>query len=101
VSSEAEQNNGERERLVQKLRELIENCSEFERDLQAREAEAGSPTYNKSKPIGERMAAVGMSQEAIDLVKTCMGAITSGRGDELPDYVKSELAAIVRNIRKA
>jgi hypothetical protein len=100
-SSEAELNASEREALVQKLRELIENCSEFERVLQAREAEAASPTYDKSMPLVERMAALGMSQDAIDHVKTLMDAITSGRGDELPDHVKSELAGIIRNVRKA
>jgi hypothetical protein len=100
-SIKAEQNTGERERLLQKFRELVQNCAEFERDLQEREAEAGLATYDKSKPIVGRMAAVGMSQDAIDRVKTLMDAIlkiNSGRGDELPEHVKSELAAIIRNI---
>src|SRR3979490_519438 len=103
-SIEAELNAGARERRGQKLRELIQNCTELERDLEEREAEAGLPTYEKSKSIVERMAAVGMGQDPIDHVKTLMDAIlktSSSRGDELPDHVKSELAAIVRNIRKA
>lgn len=116
-SIEAELNADERERLVQKLRELMQNCAEFEKDLQAHETEAGLPT-DQSKPIVARMAAVGMSQDAIDRVKTWMDAIVkinSGRVDELPDRMKSELAAqadaelcgaellegIVQNHRKA
>jgi hypothetical protein len=92
---EAELNASERARLVQKFQEIIEDWGEFERDLQQREDEVGLPTFYRSKPIAERMAGVGMSQEAIDHVKTWMDAIVkinSGRIDELPDHVKSELA---------
>src|ERR1700716_963344 len=49
-----------------------------------------------SKPIVERMAAIGASQAEIDHVRTWLDAlskIVSGRMDELPDQVKSELAA--------
>ena len=117
-SIEAELNASERDRAVQRMREVIRDHEEFERDLQEREAEAGLPTFYRSKPIVERMAAVGMSQAAIDHVSTWLDAINkigSGRSDELPDHVKGELAAdadaelsgaellagIVQNHRKA
>jgi len=58
--------------------------------------EAGLPAFYPSNPLTERMAAVGMSQAVIDRVETyidALDAVQSGRLDELPDYLKSELAA--------
>jgi hypothetical protein len=52
------------------------------------EAEAGLP-------IVERMAALGMSQAAIDHAQIWLDALSkvvSGRADELPDHLKRELA---------
>ena len=60
------------------------------------EAELGLPTFYRSKPIVERMAALGYDQAAIDHVKTWLDVLTkivSGCQDELPDQVKNELAA--------
>lgn len=97
-SIEAELNGGERERLLQKFRELVQNCGKFERALQEREAKAGLPTYVQSKPIVERMAAVGM----IDHVKTWMDSIV-----KINDQADAELSGaellegIVQNHRKA
>jgi hypothetical protein len=97
-SIEAELNESELDRLVQRFREIIQDWDAFEKDLQECEDEAGLPAFYRSKPIGERMAAVGMSQEAIEHVTTWMDAIVkinSGRADELPDDVKRDLAAQV------
>jgi hypothetical protein len=52
------------------------------------EAEAGLP-------IVERMAALGMSQAAIDHAQIWLDALSkvvSGRADELPDHLKREIA---------
>ena len=60
------------------------------------EAELGLPRFYRSKPIVERMAALGYDQAAIDHVKTWLDVLTkivSGRHDELPDHVRNELAA--------
>ena len=80
---------------MQKLRQILLDHEEFEKDLRQLEDEAGLPVFYRSKPIPERMAAVGMSQGAIDHVQKWLDAISkvgSGRGDELPDDVKRELA---------
>jgi len=79
---------------VQKLRRRLLDHEEFERDLRQLEDEAGLPAFYRSKPIPERMAAIGMSQAAIDHVSTWLDAIVriaSGRSDELPDNVKMNL----------
>jgi hypothetical protein len=95
-SIEAELNAGERERAQQLLSKAIQDFHELEKDLRQLEDEAGLPASYRSKPLTERMAAVGMSQAVIDRVKKYMDAleaVASGRQDELPDYLKSELAA--------
>jgi hypothetical protein len=114
---EAELNASEEERVIQKLRNVAEGALELQKHLQVLEAEAGLPTFYRSKPLVERMAAVGCSQAAIDHVQTWFDAISkvgSWRGDELSDHVKREMAAdadaellgaerlanIVRNHRK-
>jgi hypothetical protein len=101
-SIEAELNGGERERLLQKLRELVQNWAEFERVLQEREAKAGLPTYDQSKPIVERMAAVGMSQDAIDHFKTWMDSIVKINAQADAELSGAELLeGIAQNHRKA
>jgi hypothetical protein len=92
-SIEAELNASEKDRVVQKLRAVAQEAQEFERRLQELEAEAGLPTFYRSKPIVERMAAIGFDQAAIDHVQKWLGVISKMvRGDELPDDVKRELA---------
>jgi hypothetical protein len=59
---------GERERIVVELRSVIDEIEEFEAQFQALEKGAGLPGFYRSKPITERMAHLGMSQEAIDVV---------------------------------
>jgi flagellar biosynthesis chaperone FliJ len=95
-SIEAELNASERERAARQLGEVIRHCDEFETTLRQLEDEQGLPSFYRSKPLVERMAAVGMSQGAIDHVQTYLDAIEtvkSGRQDELPEHVKRELAA--------
>jgi hypothetical protein len=95
-SIEAELNASESERVIQQLREVIEDCDEVEKELRRLEDALGLSKFYQSKPLPERMRAVGMSQAAIDRVNTAFDAIDmmrSGRSDELPDQVKNDLAA--------
>jgi hypothetical protein len=67
----------------------------MEKHLERREAEVGLPTFYRSKPLVERMAAVGFDQATIDQVQTWLDGIpkiVTGRQDELPEHVKRELA---------
>jgi hypothetical protein len=92
---EAELRMSERERAVEKARSMIQELDEFESRLQLLEKEAGLPVFYRSKPLTERMAHLGMSQESIANVASLLDAIkklTLGRGDELPAAVKNMLA---------
>jgi hypothetical protein len=94
-SIEAELNASERDRVIRKLQDTAQEAMEWENRLQEMEDEAGLPTFYRSKPIVERIAALGMSQEAIDRVQMWLDTfskILSGRADELPDHLKQELA---------
>ena len=94
-SIEAELNASERDRVIRKLQDTAQEAMEWENRLQEMEDEAGLPTFYRSKPIVERIAALGMSQEAIDRVQMWLDTfskILSGRTDELPDHLKQELA---------
>jgi acyl-CoA reductase-like NAD-dependent aldehyde dehydrogenase len=92
---EAELNADERARIVRKFQDILREHEEFEASLRALEDEAGLPNFYRSKPLVERMAAVGMSAEAIEHVQTWLDAINTinrtGPND-LPDHVKRELA---------
>jgi hypothetical protein len=92
---ESELNASGKDRVIQKFRDLLQDHAEFEKRLQEQEAELGLPTFYQSKTIVESLAAVGYDRAVIDHVKTWLDAlnkIVSGRQDELPDHVKSELA---------
>jgi len=94
-SIEAELNASERDRVIRKLQDTAQEAMDWENRLQEMEDEAGLPTFYRSKPIVERIAALGMSQEAIDRVQMWLDTfskILSGRTDELPDHLKQELA---------
>jgi hypothetical protein len=83
-------------KLGDKFRDLIREPDEFEKYLQKLEAELGLPTFYRSKPIAERMAAIGVDQAAIDHISRWLDAIKKtavDRADELPDHTQSELAA--------
>jgi len=43
------ENASEKERLVQKIRDVIREHDEFEKDLRRLEAEAGLPTFDQSR----------------------------------------------------
>jgi hypothetical protein len=93
-SIEAELGESEKERVVRKLRDAAQEVQEFEKHLQ--EGEAGLPTFYRSKPLVERMAALGMNQGAVDHARMWLNALSkvaSGRSDQLPDHLKQELAA--------
>ena len=76
-SIEAELNASKRERIALQLQELVREAHLVENDLRSLEDEHGIPEFARSRPLPERMAAVGRQ----------------GRSDDLPDDVKSELAA--------
>lgn len=93
-SIEAELNANQVERAVARLRETVRDIEEFEKRLQEEEKEWGI-TPVPSKPVVERMAAVGMTQEAIDQVAAMLDAlpkIVLGKMDEIPDRVRRGLA---------
>lgn len=95
-SIEAELNASEREHVIRKLTNAAREAIELEKELQEVEARLGFPAFYRSKPLVERMAAIGMRQIGIGRVGKYLDAfakIASGRGDELTDDVKRELAA--------
>jgi hypothetical protein len=94
-SIEAELNASERDRVVRRLQDVAQEAVEWEKRLREMEDEAGLPSFCRSKPIVERMAALGMSQGAIEHARTWLNALSkvaSGRSAELPDHLKQELA---------
>jgi hypothetical protein len=95
-SIEAELNASKRERIALQLQELVREAHLVENDLRSLEDEHGIPEFARSRPLPERMAAVGMSRAVIDRVQMMLDAldmVRQGRSDDLPDDVKSELAA--------
>lgn len=95
-SIEAELNAGERERAINDLRNVAMETLELEKKLQEVEARLGFPALQSSRPLVERMAAVGMRQGGIARVGKYLDAfsrIVSGRAEELPDDVKRDLVA--------
>jgi hypothetical protein len=94
-SIEAELNASKRERIALQLQELVSEAHLVEKDLRALEDEHGIPEFARSRPLPERMAAVGMSRAVIDRVQMMLDAldmVRQGRSDDLPDDVKSELS---------
>jgi hypothetical protein len=94
-SIEAELNASKRERIALQLQELIREAHLVENDLRSLEDEYGIPEFARSRPLPERMAAVGMSRAVIDRVSKSLDAldmVRQGRSDDLPDDVKNELA---------
>ena len=95
-SIEAELNASKRERIALQLQEVVREAHLVENDLRALEDEHVVPEFARSRPLPERMAAVGMSRAVIDRVQMMLDAldmVRQGRSDDLPDDVKSELAA--------
>ena len=72
----------ERERLITKCLGVLEGIKDLEADLERLEAEHGLPEFYRAKPLVERLAHLGMSQDAINDIKElldAMSAIPSGR----------------------
>jgi hypothetical protein len=95
-SIEAELNASERDRLLKKLEDMAKDWHMVVADLCAREDQQGLPTFYRSKPLVERMAAVGMSKEAIERVRTWLAVITTidrtNSVNDLPADIRLELA---------
>jgi len=95
-SIEAGLNPRERDRLLKKLEDMAKDWHMVVADLCARENQQGLPAFYRSKPLVERMAAVGMSKEAIARVRTCLAVITTidrtNGVDDLPADIRRELA---------
>ena len=95
-SIESELNASKRERITLQLQELVREAHLVENDLRSLEDEHGIPEFARSRPLPVRMAAVGMSRAVIDRVQMMLDAldmVRQGRSEDLPDDVKSELAA--------
>ena len=96
-SIEAELNASKRERIALQLQELVREAHLVENDLRSLEDEYGIPEFARSRPLPERMAAVGMSRAVIDRISKFMDALDmdrQGRSDDLPDDVQSELTGL-------
>jgi len=92
---EAELNASERERIALQLQDVLNEFDEVEKQLRTLEDEHGIPEFARSRPLPERMAAIGMRQATIERISTFLGAlekVRQGRISEVPDHVKSELA---------
>jgi hypothetical protein len=74
-SREAELNTSEIERVRARLRETLLDIEELETRLQDEERKCGI-TPAPSKPVVERMAAVGMPREAIDQLADMLDTLT-------------------------
>ena len=91
-SIEAELNASKREQIALQLQELVREAHLVENDLRSLEDEH---EFARTRPLPERMAALGMSRAVIDRVQMMLDAldmVRQGRSDDLPDDVKSELA---------
>lgn len=86
-SIEAELNASKRERIALQLQEVVWEAHLVEKDLRALEDEHGIPEFARSRPLPERMAAVGMSRAVINRVQMMLDAldmVRQGRSDDLP-----------------
>src|SRR5215467_9164350 len=85
------------ESLVARIKHVMEEVQEIERNLQAREAAVGLPASYRFKPLVERMAQLGMSKAAIAQVRMlieALGALRERR--EIPEAARSPPAASAR-----
>jgi hypothetical protein len=90
---EAELRMTESERLALKLHESIGDLDEMEAELAKLEEQAGLPSFYRTKPVTERLAAVGIGKETIDRIGKPSEALDAVRnGTELPDFAKTLLA---------
>ena len=83
------------ESLVARIKHVMEEVQEIERNLRAREAAMGLPASYRFKPLAERMAQLGMSNAAIAQVRMlieALGALRDRR--EIPEAAKRLLAGV-------
>ena len=93
-SIEAELSASEHERLVREFEEFVRGLLELEADFERLEQERGLPV-DRTKPLAERMAAVGVSEQAIDRFFSLLDAFDKmrlGRMDEVPKDIRRKLA---------
>jgi hypothetical protein len=67
----------ERERLIAKCLEVLAGFKDLEADLERLEAECGLPELHRSKPLVDRLAHLGMSQDAINDIKELLDAMSA------------------------
>jgi hypothetical protein len=94
-SIEAELNASEDRRLALQLKEAIRELDELEAELQRLEKARGLPAFSRTKPLRERMAALGMRREAIDCISDLLDAMSKGelgKMDEVPEGIRRKLA---------
>ena len=90
---EAELRMTEEEKTIANLQRTIEDIQEFDSMLCRLEALAGFPLFYRSKPIPERLKALGFPNDTIEEVNVCfaaLDAIRQGRG--VPERAKALLA---------
>ena len=76
------------------VEELVYDFNELEADFERLEQEKGL-RVDRTKPLAERMAAVGMSKQAIDRISSLFDAfdkVRLGRMDEVPEDIRLKLA---------
>src|ERR1700686_540054 len=72
---EAELNASESERISLQLQEVVREAELVEKDLRALEDEHGIPEFARSRPLPDRMAAVGMSRAGVERLSTFLDAL--------------------------
>jgi hypothetical protein len=93
-SIEAELNASRMERLLAELKETLHLVEEFEADLQKRERKAGIKNA-RDRPLVDRLAALGMPEEALEETAELLGAfelIMEDRPEDLSQRVRRKLA---------
>ncbi|HEY7300949.1 MAG TPA: hypothetical protein VH684_23905 [Xanthobacteraceae bacterium] len=81
------------EKTVANIRRAVRDIEKYDDMLSRLEALAGLPLFYRSKPIPERLGALGFAKEIIDEINLCFAAldvIREGRG--LPERTKALLA---------
>jgi hypothetical protein len=76
---EAELNASESERISFQLQEVVREAEFVEKDLRALEDEHRIPEFARSRPLPERMAAVGMSRAGVERLSTFLDALSTVR----------------------
>jgi hypothetical protein len=90
---EAELRMNEEEKTVANLWRTIEDVQEIDALLCRLEALAGLPLFYRSKPIPERLKALGFPSEMLEEVNFCFDSLDSMRqGHGVPEHAKALLA---------